>query len=691
MDEIVKIIRHLISKKGIDILLDKNLFNILNDLSSTLRGNQNYQKIVRVIVQNSLMQSIMDTGDKNRNLTITSISKRIKSEYWLNADDSIRLLCALSMGANLINKEECEQILFGKKAKALKEPLKKDKAKSINDEPLFFVNGMQIFSNDGSPSKSDNEDGEENVIDLTDVSSQCGNTYDTLTTTKVEVPLDPREPFTNYAFPSIALLTKNDYMSGCSMDEIKANNADIVETFMSFGFYVRKINAIVGAASLLHELTFDKGVRYSKINRLKDDIVLSMPSSGVQILAPIPGRSTVGVIIQRKNPAILSLENVFSSREFNNASLTLPLALGRTLTNEVQISDLVKLPHLLIAGGNEKGKTTLVKNIIVSLLYKKHPNEIKLIIINSTKVEYDLLLPIANHYMAALPENEGNPIISGDEASVRTLDSLCKLMDKRLEVLNNANAKGIIDYNEKFIHHRLIASDTLEYMPRIIVIVDEYDDFMMTAGKEFTEALMRLTQKAQSVGIHLILVTNRITSKVITSGIKASIPARIAFQVSTASESKIILDQAGAECLYGNGDFLLKEVGGIIRVQAPFVNNCDLNNIALFISRQPGPVEPMELPDPDSDFDNNPFDGANSIGLDPYFDEAARAIVITQMGSTAMIQRRFSIGYNRAGRLMDQLEAAGIVGPAQGSKPREVMLSDENSLNALLNRLHGND
>lgn len=687
MDELVKIVQQLVSKRGIDILLDKNLYNIINDLSSTVRGNHSYQSIIKVIAQDGLMRTILVSDVINRPLAITSLTKTIKTTYWLDLDDSTRLLCALSLGAGLIDQEECEQILFGKKRAENKTEHKKQQNQPAHEEPQFFVNGVEIetLDRDNSPKR---EEESEHFMDLSDIADIYGNASGTFTTKNTEIAIDPHEPFTNYVFPSVSLLENRDYTIGCNTDEIKFNNNEIVGAFLSFGIKVVKINAIIGSSSILHELTLEKGTRYSKINRLKEDIIMSIPMQGVQLFVPIQSRTTVGVLVPRRTPSTLSICSVLNSNEFIHSSLNLPLALGRTITGNICVADLSQLPHILIAGSNRTGKTTCIKSLITSLLFKKHPNGLKFVIINSTKVEYAQFNLIAPHFMAALPEYEDDPIIVDDEASINTLNSLCKLMDNRYAIIKKAYAKDINDYNDKFIHHKLNVMEQLAYMPYIVVIIDEFDDFIMTAGNEFQEPLIKLAQSAHAVGIHLILATNQVNSKSIPTTLKSNIPARIAFRVNSASESRSILGGIGAESLPNDGTMLFKGHNGIEMVQNPMINASELESITQFIANQPGPTFLLELPDLRNEEWNDLYGDNNSLSLDPYFDEAARAIVITQQGSTSMIQRRFSISYSRAGRLMDQLEKAGIVGPAQGSKPRNVLIQDENTLNVLLSRIH---
>lgn len=505
-------------------------------------------------------------------------------------------------------------------------------------------------------------------------------------------PINPWEPYTNYKFPTFSLLKAYDTKAVIDMDEIKANNARIMEVLNSFGVKISRINATVGPTVTLYEITPAEGVRISRIRGLEDDIALSLAALGIRIIAPMPGKGTIGIEVPNKKPQIVSMESVLNTKKFQNCKMALPMALGKTITNDVFMVDLAKLPHLLVAGATGQGKSVGLNAIITSLLYKKHPNELKFVLVDPKKVEFSIYQKIAPHFMAALPENEDEPIITDVQRVVRTLKSLCKLMDTRYDLLKKAHVKKIDEYNEKYVNHRLNPADGHAYMPYIVVIIDEFGDLIMTAGKEIETPIARIAQLARAVGIHMIIATQRPTTKIITGNIKANFPGRMAFRVSSQIDSRTILDRTGANQLVGRGDMLFLSGSEPVRVQCAFIDTPEIEAVNDYISQQPGPKDTMELPEPDDPSEVGMGEGGgmgDAQSLDPYFDEAARAIVVTQQGSTSMIQRRFSIGYNRAGRLMDQLEKAGIVGQAQGSKPREVLLQDENSLNVLLERLHG--
>ena len=508
----------------------------------------------------------------------------------------------------------------------------------------------------------------------------------------LSTPINPLEPFLSYKYPTLDLLKAydNDNKPYVDMTELKANNDRIIKVLRDFGVEIREIKATVGPTITLYEITPAEGVRINKIRNLEDDIALSLAALGIRIIAPIPGKGTIGIEVPNNKPNIVSMESILNSKKFQETKMDLPLALGKTITNEVFMVDLAKIPHLLVAGATGQGKSVGLNAVITSLLYKKHPNELKLVLIDPKKVEFSIYSPIVNHFLAKVPEEDDEPIITDVTKVVRTLNSLCKLMDTRYDMLKMAGARNIKEYNDKFVNHQLNLTKGHEYMPYIVVIIDEFGDLIMTAGKEIELPIARIAQLARAVGIHMVIATQRPTTSIITGNIKANFPGRMAFKVSAMIDSRTILDRPGANQLIGRGDMLFLNGNEPVRVQCAFVDTPEVERINRFIADQPGPIEPMELPEPNTEEGGMGGGGtADMNSLDPYFEEAARAIVISQQGSTSMVQRRFSIGYNRAGRLMDQLEAAGIVGIAQGSKPREVLITDENTLNALLAKLRG--
>jgi S-DNA-T family DNA segregation ATPase FtsK/SpoIIIE len=421
---------------------------------------------------------------------------------------------------------------------------------------------------------------------------------------------------------------------------------------------------------------------------LEDDIALSLSALGIRIIAPIPGKGTIGIEVPNAKPSIVSMESILNSKKFQDSKMELPCAMGKTITNEVFMFDLAKMPHLLVAGATGQGKSVGLNAILTSLLYKKHPAEMKIVLVDPKMVEFSIYSNIDKHFLAKVPDDDASPIITDTSKVVRTLQSLCVEMDARYELLMAAGERNIKDYNKKFIERRLNPENGHRYMPYIVVVIDEYGDLIMTAGKEIELPIARIAQKARAVGIHMIIATQRPTTNIITGTIKANFPARIAFKVSQGIDSKTILDRMGANQLIGRGDMLFLQGNDPIRVQCAFVDTPEVAAINKFISQQQGYPCTYELPEPMTD---DGMDGGSGGGgefdvqhIDPLFEDAARLIVMSQSGSTSLIQRKYAIGYNRAGRLMDQLEKAGVVGQAHGSKPREVLIQDEVSLDNLL-------
>lgn len=516
-----------------------------------------------------------------------------------------------------------------------------------------------------------------------------GNTVDN--SDPLSTPINPKEPFTRYKYPTLDLLKRyeNDGKPYIDEKEQMANKDQIVRVLGSFGVQISEIKATVGPTITLYEIVPAEGVRITRIKNLEDDIALSLKALGVRIIAPIPGKGTIGIEVPNAKPNIVSMRSILDSKKFQESKMDLPIALGKTITNEVYMVDLAKIPHLLVAGATGQGKSVGLNAIITSLLYKKHPNELKLVLIDPKKVEFSVYTPIADHFMATVDDDD-EPIITDVTKVVRTLKSLCTLMDHRYDMLKQARARNIKEYNRKYINHELKLTDGHEYMPYIVVVIDEFGDLIMTAGKEIELPIARIAQLARAVGIHMVIATQRPTTSIITGNIKANFPGRMAFKVSAMIDSRTILDRPGANQLVGRGDMLFLNGGDPERVQCAFIDTPEVEEINEYISKQSGPTSPMELPEPAVESTGVTDDGSSEptpTGLDPMFVQAARAIVATQQGSTSMIQRRFSIGYNRAGRLMDQLEKAGIVGAAQGSKPREVLIADENSLNTHLQEM----
>ncbi len=500
-------------------------------------------------------------------------------------------------------------------------------------------------------------------------------------------PFDPKLDLENYKYPVLELLNRYEETgSGIDMEEQNKNKDQIIEVLQNFGVGISSIKATVGPTITLYEITPAKGVRISKIKNLEDDIALSLSALGIRIIAPIPGKGTIGIEVPNARPQMVSMESILNSKKFQEADMELPIALGKTITNEVFMVDLAKMPHLLVAGATGQGKSVGLNAIITSLLYKKHPAELKFVMVDPKKVEFSIYSPIENHFLAKVADEPGEAIITDVNKVVQTLKSLCQEMDSRYDLLKKARARNLKEYNTKFKNRQLNPENGHRFMPYIVVVIDEFGDLIMTAGKEIELPIARIAQLARAVGIHMIIATQRPTTNIITGTIKANFPARMAFKVSSMIDSRTILDRPGANQLIGRGDMLFLSGSEPVRVQCAFVDTPEVEHIANYIARQQSYAGPFELPRVE-------IEGEESTGnvdmgnLDPLFEEAAHMIVNTQQGSTSMIQRKFSIGYNRAGRLMDQLEKAGIVGSAQGSKPREVLCVDETDLEMRLNNL----
>jgi len=536
------------------------------------------------------------------------------------------------------------------------------------------------------------QDPQDNEVDI-DV--QVGKEEDKAEGDLVDIenmePYDPKRDLENYHYPTLDLLKvyESDGKPYIDMDEQNRNKNRIVDVLRSFGVEISSIKATVGPTITLYEITPASGVKISRIRNLEDDIALSLAALGIRIIAPIPGKGTIGIEVPNAKQNIVSMESILNSKKFQESTMELPCAMGKTITNEVFMFDLAKAPHLLVAGATGQGKSVGLNAILTSLLYKKHPAEMKIVLVDPKMVEFSIYRSISKHFLAALPEQAEDPIITDTSKVVRTLQSLCVEMDARYELLMAAGERNIKDYNRKFIARKLNPEKGHKFMPYIVVVIDEFGDLIMTAGKEIELPIARIAQKARAVGIHMIIATQRPTTNIITGTIKANFPARIAFKVSQGIDSKTILDRMGAQQLIGRGDMLYLQGNDPIRVQCAFVDTPEVDDINQFIAKQQGYIAPYELPEPPvgEGEESGSANEADLSHLDPMFDDAARLIVGSQQGSTSLIQRKFAIGYNRAGRLMDQLEKAGIVGAAHGSKPREVLIKDEVSLENLLSSI----
>lgn len=498
---------------------------------------------------------------------------------------------------------------------------------------------------------------------------------------------DPTLDLGHYKFPTFDLL--NDYGSSqnkVNQDELVANKDRIIATLKNYGIEIDKIMATVGPTVTLYEIVPAAGVRISKIKNLEDDIALSLAALGIRIIAPIPGKGTIGIEVPNQTPEMVPMRNILASEKFNNSTFDLPIALGRTISNEIFIADLAKMPHLLMAGATGQGKSVGLNAVLVSLLYKKHPAQIKFVLVDPKKVELTLFNKIERHFLAKLPNSE-DAIITDNTKVIHTLNSLCIEMDNRYALLQDAQVRNIKEYNTKFVNRKLNPNDGHKYLPYIILVVDEFADLIMTAGKEVETPIARLAQLARAIGIHLIIATQRPSVNIITGTIKANFPARIAFRVSSKIDSRTILDTGGADQLIGRGDMLLSTGNDLIRIQCAFVDTPEVEKICEFIGNQRAYPSAFLLPEYVGE---DGSDGKAEVDLserDKMFDDAAKLVVQFQQGSASFLQRKLKLGYNRAGRIVDQLEAAGIIGPFEGSKAREVLSKDMGQLEEILQKL----
>ena len=563
----------------------------------------------------------------------------------------------------------------------------------INNEDLVLRQSDKAVNEDKSSSRTNKKKAQADMTIEAAVDEEKADGTDLVQVGDKEMePYDPKRDLENYRYPTLDLLRHydDDGKPYIDMLEQNANKNRIVEVLRTFGIEISSIKATVGPTITLYEITPAQGVRISKIRGLEDDIALSLKALGIRIIAPIPGKGTIGIEVPNAKSNIVSMESILNSKKFQETTMDLPCAMGKTITNEVFMFDLAKMPHLLVAGATGQGKSVGLNAILTSLLYKKHPAELKIVLVDPKMVEFSIYSSIANHFLAKVPDDSASPIITDTSKVVRTLQSLCVEMDARYELLMAAGERNIKDYNRKFIARKLNPEKGHKFMPYIVVVIDEYGDLIMTAGKEIELPIARIAQKARAVGIHMIIATQRPTTNIITGTIKANFPARIAFKVSQGIDSKTILDRMGAQQLIGRGDMLFLQGNEPIRVQCAFVDTPEVVDINEFIASQQGYLEPFELPLPpvgEGEMDGGSSADVDLNHLDPMFEDAARLIVQSGSGSTSLIQRKFSIGYNRAGRLMDLMEKAGVVGQAHGSKPREVLIQDEMSLEQLLNTL----
>jgi DNA segregation ATPase FtsK/SpoIIIE, S-DNA-T family len=497
---------------------------------------------------------------------------------------------------------------------------------------------------------------------------------------------DPTLDLGSYQYPPLDLLSEYDAgKAGVSQEELNQNKDRIVATLVNFKIGIQSIKATIGPTVTLYEIVPDAGIKISRIKNLEDDIALSLSALGIRIIAPIPGKGTIGIEVPNKNREMVSIRSVFATAAFAKTDKELPVALGKTISNEVLVIDLAKMPHLLVAGATGQGKSVGLNVILASLIYKRHPSQLKFVLVDPKKVEMSLYSKLERHYLAKLPNAE-EAIITDTRKVVHTLNSLCIEMENRYEILKDAGARNLKEYNAKFVARKLNPKEGHRFLPYIVLVIDELADLMMTAGKEVETPIARLAQLARAIGIHLVVATQRPSVNVITGVIKANFPARLSFRVTSKVDSRTILDTGGADQLVGQGDMLLSSGSDIIRLQCPFVDTPEIERVCEFIGSQRGYESAYLLPEYEGDDEG----GASDVDLsdrDALFEDAAKLIVAHQQGSTSLIQRKLKLGYNRAGRLIDQLEAAGIVGPFEGSKAREVLIKDELSLEQLLTTL----
>ena len=497
---------------------------------------------------------------------------------------------------------------------------------------------------------------------------------------------DPTLDLRNFKNPSIDLLKEyGDGTIKIDQEELESNKNRIVDTLKNYNIGIKQIKATIGPTVTLYEIIPDAGIRISKIKNLEDDIALSLSALGIRIIAPIPGKGTIGIEVPNKKKSIVSMKSLLSSKKFIESDMELPITLGKTISNETFIVDLTKMPHLLMAGATGQGKSVGINAILTSILYKKHPAEVKFVLVDPKKIELSIFNKIERHYLAKLPESDDAIIIENDKV-INTLNSLCREMDKRYELLKDAMTRNIKEYNEKFITRKLNPENGHTFLPYIALVIDEFADLIMTAGKEVETPLARLAQLSRAVGIHLIIATQRPSVNVITGLIKANFPARIAFRVTSKIDSRTILDTGGAEQLIGRGDLLYSQSNDLTRIQCGFIDTSEVEKLSDYIGSQTGYESAYILPEFSKD-DSSESSNISIEDRDPMFDEAARVIVTNQQGSASLLQRKLKLGYNRAGRLIDQMEDAGIVGPFEGSKPRQVLISNLNSLETLLSEI----
>lgn len=657
------------------ILLLLGIFIIITKQTSVEFFRKTFQAPIqkKEFSDNDFSKIALDKTDLKNRKNLNSVLKKIfgyfKREKTIEVENDVKPT-AIKKAANLTGIP-----LVGKPTETALQA--KDSYIDLNDDFEIIIPKEETYS------------GKKEVQPITSTNKTLDNTdssefYDE----NQAEEYDPTKDLSNFHFPSTNLLkVYNNGSKGVDMEEQKTNKEKIINTLRNYGIEITSIKATVGPTITLYEIVPQAGVRISKIRNLEDDIALSLAALGIRIIAPMPGKGTIGIEVPNKDPQIVSMQSVIASQRFQECNYDLPIALGKTITNEIFMFDLCKMPHLLVAGATGQGKSVGLNAIITSLLYKKHPAEMKMVLIDPKMVEFNIYTTIEKHYLAKLPDAE-KAIITDVTKVTQTLNSLTKEMDDRYELLMVANVRTIKEYNEKFRKRKLNPLKGHRFLPYIVVIIDEFGDLIMTAGKEIEMPIARIAQKARAVGIHMVIATQRPTTNIITGTIKANFPARMAFRVTSQIDSRTILDMSGANQLIGRGDMLFSQGSDLVRIQCAFVDTPEVEEITQYIGNQQGYSHAFELPEYVGEIGGE--DKLGNIDLsdrDPLFDEAARLIVVHQQGSTSLIQRKFAIGYNRAGRLMDQLEAAGIVGPTQGSKPREVFVMDEYTLEQKLSSI----
>lgn len=599
---------------------------------------------------------------------------------------------------NIVDLSENEEDLQPEIIENKKDTLETEfEIETPNNEPSeqktsIFIDELEIETNP-TPPTSTNDDTNDLDVEIEDTTEND----DQLSDEDVDKNLkdfgeyDPKLELGHYKHPTIDLLADHgDGKAQVNREELEENKNKIVQTLGHYKIEIEKIKATIGPTVTLYEIIPAPGVRISKIKNLEDDIALSLAALGIRIIAPIPGKGTIGIEVPNSNPDVVSMRAAIASERFQTAKMELPVALGKTIQNETFVADLAKMPHLLIAGATGQGKSVGINAILTSLLYKKHPSQLKFVMVDPKMVELSIYGKIEKHFLAKLPDSE-KPILTDSKKVTNTLNSLVIEMENRLKLCEKAHARNIIEYNNKFIKRRLNPNNGHMYLPYIVVLIDEFADFIMEAGKEIETPIARLAQKARAIGIHLIIATQRPSATVITGLIKANFPARIAFRVSSKIDSRVILDAGGADQLIGRGDMLYSAGQDLIRIQCAFVDTPEVEDITAFIGDQQGYPSAHELPEYIDENAPSAGGGLDDDERDELFEEAARVIVMHQQGSASLLQRKLKLGYNRAGRLIDQLEAAGVVGPHEGSKARQVLYPDEYSLEQFLNASSNNN